>query len=220
MEDQSLSSSCCSCSVFHYSNRKAPGTSVATWSEVWISGNINPLDLEKIHLNKYRDSYRWALKISLDVLSKALTYVTVQATRTQESHLHNTVLKGHSFSIDFTVTFLKTYLKIIIHSQDLENVIERSPCKLHLYLFLIGFLKIITSCGDNYSCCWVLACDNRCILAPTTPKTWEVALDWCVVMSFLCISRISWSHVIKAYVRKHHPFMSGLRLSVHRYINC
>lgn len=121
MEEQSLSSSCCSCSVFHYSNRKEPGTSVATWSEVWTYVNINPLDLEKIHLNKYRDSYRWALKISIDVLSKDLTYVTVQATRTPESHLHNTMLKGHSFSIDFTVTFLKTYLKIIIHLQDLEK---------------------------------------------------------------------------------------------------
>lgn len=47
--------------------------------------------------------------------------MSVQATRTPESHLHNTMLKGHSFSIDFTVTFLKTYLKIIIHSQDLEK---------------------------------------------------------------------------------------------------
>lgn len=117
------------------------------------------------------------------------------------------------------VTFLKTYLKIIIHSQDLEKCnrevsLQTSP------LFLIGFFKIITSCGDNYSCCWVLACDNRCILVSTTPKTWEVALDWCVVMSFLCISRISWSHIIKAYVRKHHPFTSGLLLSVHRNINC
>lgn len=60
-------------------------------------------------------------------MSRALTYVTVQAPCTQESDLHNTKLKGHSFSIDLKVTFLKTYLKIIIHSQDLENVIERSP---------------------------------------------------------------------------------------------